>query len=222
MKKSKMKRTIILGILCLISMSASVGYSVLYNDSRLVAPMRFSEYEFRTQDLPMIISGVLLAAYVLYLLLLLVPAIMENKRNAKNSVTTRKINPKMGLIGFFGFFGFLGFWTYGVNKTIFPFVFFLFFGFFGLFYEGKMSNTYMDERYRENRMKARLMADKIALTIIFIAVLLLGQGGLMGNLEYTLIAIIVIVALSLALNLFLGEYLLYHYDQDELLDESEE
>ena len=111
-KKSKMKRTIILGILCLISMSASVAYSVLYNDSRLVAPMRFSEYEFRTQDLPMIISGVLLAAYVLYLLLLLVPAIMENKRNAKNSVTTRKINPKMGLIGFFGFFGFLGFWTY--------------------------------------------------------------------------------------------------------------
>ena len=170
----------------------------------------------------MIISGVLLAAYVLYLLLLLVPAIMENKRNAKNSVTTRKINPKMGLIGFFGFFGFLGFWTYGVNKTIFPFVFFLFFGFFGLFYEGKMSNTYMDERYRENRMKARLMADKIALAIIFIAVLLLGQGGLMGNLEYTLIAIIVIVALSLALNLFLGEYLLYHYDQDELLYESEE
>lgn len=222
MKKTNMKRIIISGIICMILMAASGWYSVTYNDSRLVAPMNFSEYVFRMKDLPMIISGILLAAYILYLIVLLVPAIMENKRKEKKSAVTRKINPKRGLLGFCGFFGFMGFWTYGVNKIVFPFVFFLFFGFFGFFYEGKMSNTLKDERYRENQMKAHLAADKIALSIIFIAVLFLGQGGLMGNLEYTLIAIIIIVALSIALDMFLGAYLLYHYDQDELLDESGE
>lgn len=222
MKKMNKKRMIIPGVICVILMAVSSWYSVTYNDSRLVAPMKFSEYVFQMKDLPMIISGIFLAAYILYLLVLLMTAIMKNKSEEKESAVTREISPKRGLFGFCGFFGFMGFWTYGVNKTVFPFVFFLFFGFFGLFYEGKMSNTFKDERYRENQMKARLTADKIALNIIFAAVLVLGQGGLMGNLEYSLIAIIIIVALSIALNVFLGSYLLYHYDQDEVLDESGE
>lgn len=44
----------------------------------------------------------------------------------------------------------------------------------------------------------------------------------MGCLEYTLIALVIVIALSLALELFLSEYLLYHYDHDEPFDESEE
>ena len=68
-----------------------------------------------------------------------------------------------------------------MDKTIFPFVFFMFFGFFGFFYEGKMSNTYIDERYKENKMKAGMTANRIALTIIFLAVLILGQGKFMGK-----------------------------------------
>lgn len=71
-------------------------------------------------------------------------------------------------------------------------------------------------------MKAHLKANKIAVTIIFLAILVLGQGKLMGNLEYTLIALIIVVALSLALELFLREYLLFRYDHDEPFEESEE
>jgi len=36
----------------------------------------------------------------------------------------------------------------------------------------------------------------------------------MGNMEYTLIAFVISVALSIALKMFLGMYLLYHYDND--------
>lgn len=56
----------------------------------------------------------------------------------------------------------------------------------------------------------------------FFAILILGQGRLMGCLEYTLIALVIVIALSIALELFLSEYLLYHYDHDEPFDESEE
>ena len=44
----------------------------------------------------------------------------------------------------------------------------------------------------------------------------------MGCLEYTLIALVIVIALSIALELFLSEYLLYRYDHDEPFDESEE
>ena len=80
----------------------------------------------------------------------------------------------------------------------------------------------MDERYKENKMKAHFQANKITLTIIFIATIILGQGRLIGNLEYTFIAYIIIVSIALALELFLSGFLLYHYDNDLQIDESEE
>ncbi len=83
-----------------------------------------------------------------------------------------------------------------------------------------MSNTLMDERYRENKMKAHLSASRTALIIIFLATLFLGRGRLMGNLEYTLIAYVIIISLALALKIFLSEFLLYRYDHDEQLEES--
>ena len=73
-----------------------------------------------------------------------------------------------------------------------------------------------------NKMKAGMTANRIALTIIFLAVLILGQGKFMGNLEYTLITLIIVIALSIALEIFLSEYLLYRYDHDDQFDESEE
>ena len=44
----------------------------------------------------------------------------------------------------------------------------------------------------------------------------------MGCLEYTLIALVIVIALSIALELFLSAYLLYHSDHDAPFDESEE
>lgn len=222
MKKVNTKLVISCGAACALLMGASSWHAVKFNHSRLVAPMDFSQYTFQPQDLPMIISIALVILYVLYLFGLLARAIITNKHQTAAAQFTRTMNPKLGYLGFLGFAGLLGFWTYHMDKTIFPFVFFMFFGFFGFFYEGKMSNTFMDERYRENKMKAHMAANKIALSIIFVAMLILGQGKLMGNLEYTLIALITVVAFSIALELFLSEYLLYRYDHDQQFEGSEE
>lgn len=220
--KNNIRRTIILGVICVLLVAAASWYTIVFNDARFIVPMELSEYTFQAQDIPMIISGVLLILYILYLFILLLGTIVVNGRKGASAQVTRAVNPKLGFLGFLGFIGLLGFWTYSVDKTIFPFVFFMFFGFFGFFYEGKMSNTYMDERYKENKMKAGMMANRIALAIIFFAILILGQGKFMGSLDYTLIALIIIVALSIALQIFLSEYLLYRYDHDDQLDESEE
>lgn len=218
MKKFNAKFTVILGVAVVLLLAASNWYAVSFNDWRLVAPMDFSNYVFRPQDLPMIVSTTLFILYVLYLGVLLCKAAITNKQAQKISKTTRKINPRLGLLGFCGFFGFLGFWTYSVDKSIFPFVFFGFFGFFSFFYEGKMSNTFMDERYRENRVRAELTAHRVAVAIIFLTLILLSRGALLGNLEYTLIALTILISLALALDVFLSEYLLYRYDHEDQLD----
>ena len=213
---------IYLGAICALLAAISSWYTIAFNDSRFIVPMDLSNYVFRAQDLPMIISGTLLALYIVYLAVLFFQSTSANKRRGSTSRSTRTVNPKLGFLGLFGFAGFLGFWTYRVDQTIFPFVFFVFFGFFGFFYEGKMSNPLIDERYKENKMRAQSTANKTALSIIFFAILILEQGRLMGRLEYTLIALVIVIALSIALELFLSEYLLYHYDHDEPFDESEE
>lgn len=220
--KNNTKRTIIFGVICVLFVAVASWYTITFNDARFIIPIDLSEYTFRTQDIPMIISGILLALYILYLFVLLARSIVASRQKESAAKVTRTVNPKLGFLGFLGFVGFLGFWTYNMDKTIFPFVFFMFFGFFGFFYEGKMSNTYIDERYKENKMKAGMTANRIALTIIFLAVLILGQGKFMGNLEYTLITLIIVIALSIALGIFLSEYLLYRYDHDDQFDESEE
>lgn len=222
MKKNRKKLTIIFGMICTLFIAVSSWYTITCNESRILKPMKWSDYVFRTQDLPMISSVILFILYLLYLVMPMRTAILADRRREAASQSTRTVNPKLGLLGLSGFAGFLGFRTYHMDKSIFPFVFFMFFGFFGFFYEGKMSNTFQDERYLENKIKAQMTANKTALTIIFIATLILGQGKLMGNLEYTLIALIIVVALSIALELFLQEYLLYHYDNDEQFNESEE
>ena len=68
-------------------------------------------------------------------------------------------------------------------------------------------------------MRAQLTANRIALTSIFLATFLLGQGALAGSLAISFAAYIAVVSLALAANLFLGEYLLYHYDHDEQPEE---
>ena len=225
-KKPNAKRIIFLGILCLAFAVLSSVYAVLFNDARLVVPTDFSTYTFRVQDLPMLISVLLAILYFLYLFFLLACAIISNNLRCKTAKTTRTLNPKLGFLGFLGFFGFLGFWDYSFNQKVSSFAFFMFFGFFGFFYEGKMSNTLMDERYLENKARAQLTAMNIGFTILFLTTIILGQGKLLGNLEYTFIATFIILSLTIALVLFLSKYLLYRYDHDagmeECIDESEE
>lgn len=221
MKRNKLM--IGLGIICLLLSAISSWYAVNYNEARLVAPMDFSEYSFRVQDLPMIFSVTLLILYFFAVMILIIRTTRANRKAAQEKQVTRRVNSKWGLMGFFGFLGFAGFWSYSMDKAVYPFVFFIFFGFFGFFFEGRMSNTFIDERYKENKQKADLAALKIGFGIIYMIVFaigFLGHGRLMENLDYVLIAVIILLAFTIGLTMFLSEYLLYRYDHEDSADES--
>lgn len=215
MKKNKVKNWIGCGVFCVLCLLISSWYAVNFNDSRLVVPMNFDSYEFHIKDLPMIVSILFVCIYAFALLIMFFINTRKEQRQMERTNTTRKLNPKLGFLGLLGFVGFLGFWTYYINGSVFPFAFFLFFGFFGFYYEGKMSGTFMDERFRENAILAQLKAYKITFAIILISLIIFCQGKLWGNLEYTLIAIIIVLSLALAIEIFLSEYLLYRYDHDD-------
>ncbi len=85
-----------------------------------------------------------------------------------------------------------------------------------------MSGTFMDERFRENSVRANLKASNITLSVIFLVLILICQGKLFGSLDYTLIAVIIALSLAFALRTFLAEYLLYRYDYDDHAVESED
>lgn len=173
MKRNKIKEIVIPGIICIIFLSASIWYSVRYNESCLVVPTDLETYKFSPKDIPMICSTVLTMVYVWYLLICLGKTSIQQKKNILKTNRTHKISPILGFLGFFGFLGFMGGGWFR----------FVFFGFFGFFFEGKMSNTLMDESF-------------------------MGIESLF-NMVY------ILIALSIALAIFLSEYLLYRYDHDE-------
>lgn len=195
----------------MLFLGASIIHSALFNNWRLVKPTDVSTYVFSPMDLPMIISIGLVIIYVVFCVISLIKAVIS-ERNRHDNNRTRALNPKLGWLGFAGFLGFIGFLTYSIDKTIFPFTFFVFFGFFGFYFEGKMSNTLRDERLQENRDKAQLEALKIGIRIIFIIVLLVGMGVFSHNLEHCAIFFVSSSSLTLAITMFLSEYLLYKYD----------
>ncbi len=222
MKKNKVKLWAGCGIFCIAAMVLSTWYAVTFNDSRLVVPMDFGSYSFIPQDLPMLLSVSLFGLYALALCFLLVRSIRKNKRDTTRTNRSRRVHPRLGFLGLLGFLGFAGFWAYPATGDVSPFLFFLFFGFFGFFYEGKMSGTLMDERFRENAARAQLITYRTTFSITLLALLILCQGKLLGSLEYTLIATIIVLSLTLALGMFLPEYLLYRYDHDDRIEEGEE
>ena len=130
---------------------------------------------------------------------------------------TRRISPKLGIMGLLGFLGLMGFYTYNTEGRVAPFLFFMFFGFFGFFYEGKMSNTFMDERYVENKRRAQRKAHRIAQGIVYVTLFLvaMAEGRILKATDTKLIILVIAVACSIAVDIFLGEYLLYQYDHEE-------
>lgn len=221
MKKNRWKLMIGSGVFCILFLLCSVWYAVTCNDSRLVVPMDFDSYVFQVQDLPMIISVLFVWVYVFALVVFMYLHLKKKRQLEQAKNITRKLSPKLGFLGLFGFLGFAGIWTFQTDGSVFPFLFFVFFGFFGFFFESKMSGTFMDERFRENADRAQLIALRTTVTIIFIALILLGQDRLFGKLEYTLIALSITLSLALALGVFLSEYLLYRLDYDEEMEDGE-
>lgn len=214
MSKSKVKKLVIMGVVCVLLLLGAIWYANTFNDGRLVALTDFSTYIFQFKDIPMIASGCLILIYVLYLVFCWIKLINSNKKQS-TPARTRILNPKLGFLGFFGFLGFTGFWSYSVDKTIFPFVFFIFFGYFGFYFEGKMSNTFIDERLHENRNRAQLKALKIGFGMLFIVIWLAGMGLFTRNLEIFCVFLVSATSIIYAITLFLSEYLLYRYDHDD-------
>ncbi len=200
------------GVACGALTGAAVWFDLTYNEGKLVYPMH--SYAFRPTDIPMLAAVLLDVLYALYLAFLLVRGIRAQKEHVAKTGRTRRLSPKLGFLGFCGFLGFAGFWTYGAMGDLTGFIFFAFFGFFGFFFEGKMSNTLMDERYKENAVRAQLKALRIGFGIIFALLLFAGQAR---RLTAELVAPILIagIALTVALIIFLSEYLLYRYDHDD-------
>lgn len=222
MKMNKKKIWIGCGILCVLSVFLSSWYAVAYNDSRLVVPMDVKNYVFDIKDLPMIVLIFLVCVYLVAQFVVLFIQGGKKRRQAEETDVTRKMNPKLECLGALGFLGFAGFWTYSVDGTVSPFAFFLFFVFFDFYYEGRISGIFMDERFRENIARAKLKAYQITFGFMFVALIIFCQGKLFGNLEYTLIAAIIILSLALGLRILFSEYLLYRYDHDDQADEGGE
>lgn len=222
MKSYPIKRIIATAVACVLFMLAAVYYAIHYNQSRLVVPMDWETYVFQANDLPMLLAIGCCCLFVLYVFWLMVKAIISNSRTQAQNKRTRRLDPRLGWLGVLGFLGFAGFWTYRIAGEIFPFCFFAFFGFFGFFYEGKMSDIYMDERFRENATRAQLVALKIGFSIMMLALILLGRGALLGSLEYTAIAVLILLSCTIGLVMFLSEYLLYRYDYDDKLEDDED
>ncbi|SJZ74143.1 DUF3796 domain-containing protein [Anaerorhabdus furcosa] len=213
MSKKTIKYFVLGGIAVVLMLLCSIGYSVLFNQSRLVEPTDFNTYHFIIQDTPMVLSGLFLFLYVIVLIYQIVKAIASKKTN--DNQHTRTISPKLGYLGFAGFMGFSGFLTYSIDHTLFPFIFFTFFGFFGFFYEGKLSNILRDELFILNEKKAELSAYKIGFIILFFMIWLIGMGLFRNNTEWIAIFMVITVSCIYALVLFLSKYLLYRYETKE-------
>lgn len=207
------------GILCVALTGAAVWYDLTYNAGKLVYPM--DSYAFQTTDIPMLLALLLDVLYVLYLFVLLLVRILSQRKRVETTGRTRRLSPKFGLLGFLGFFGLAGFWSYGALGNLTPFAFFVFFGFFGFFFEGKMSNTLMDERFQENAAKAELKAYRVGFIAVFLLLILAGWSG-QARAEIIAPALMAGIALIAALTMFLSEYLLYRYDHDDAAAMEEE
>ena len=214
MNKKSMFRWLTAGGAVLLIVLLSCAYSIVENESRLVAPMDFSTYQFRIQDLPMLIAIPLLIVYILALIVRLFLALKQQRLQDQPGYT-RRVDPRFGLFGFFGFLGFLGFYSYASQRVIFPFFFFVFFGFFGFYYEGKMSGTLAVEMFEEHRVKAQLKAYKVGMSLIFAILWLVGFGLFNRQLDYAAIYLTIGISLAYAVTLFLSEYLLYRYEHQE-------
>lgn len=139
---------------------------------------------------------------------------VDNMIIKKSSNYTRKINPKLGLFGLLGLLGFTGF-IQDIQSIPFSFIFFAFFGFFGFYYEGKMSETLIDERFELNSYRASAIANRIAL-IVILGISLMSMTIFKIRNPYNMLSLLIsTIGISWALSTFLHQYLLYRFENEE-------
>lgn len=84
----------------------------------------------------------------------------EGRKGRFRFLQTETLNPKLKFFVFWGLRGVGGFCTYGLDKQIFLFAF------LGFFFDGKMSDALMDERFKENSDKATIKAYRAGITAL--------------------------------------------------------
>ena len=218
MKKRKLLLAIAGGAACAAFNAWAAWDSITHHGGRLVYPM--DSYSFQPSDIPMIAAVALDILDVSFLVVSLILSISAQRKQTEAANRTRKLNPKLGFLGILGLAGFLGFYTYVNYDQYTAFCFFTFFGFFGFFYEGKMSNTYRDERFRENVLRAERDACRTGIIILFFLLVIAGQSRAPAS--FVLPALLIGISLDLALTVFLSAYLLYRYDHDDALELEDE
>ena len=193
---------------------AAIVYDAVFNESRIIKPIDTAVYSFRMTDLPLMAATAALVIFVIYLVIAALRYQWRHKDAGGN--VTRRLNPRFGWFGFFGFFGFMGIPAFVMQGQVWPFFFFIFFGIFGFFYEGKLSSTLMDERFKEEQSRAQLNAYKTGFGLLWVVTWFTGITG--SHLTTGTVAVIFSVASSLiiALVLFMSNYLLYKYDTEAL------
>lgn len=87
-----------------------------------------------------------------------------------------------------------------------------FIGFFGFYFEGKMSNTFKDERYIHNEKKADSASFKFAFGTTIICLLFSFK---LSDLELAYTFLVGAISFIWGLSLILSKYLLYKYDSEE-------
>ena len=74
---------VIIGIVLLILIILGVIYSIIFNESRWVTEMRLNEYIFSIKDIPMLIIGLLIAIYAIYIAVVCIRYKITKKKTSK-------------------------------------------------------------------------------------------------------------------------------------------
>lgn len=131
-------------------------------------------------------------------------------RNDNN--TTRRISPWLGALGFLGFIGPIIYSQTGDTTNL---IFLGFFGFFAFYFEGKMSGTLRDERFKYNEQKAMIIAGRVnSVATAFALIITVNYIAPKGS-DIALSFLVATLAILWAIHIFLQVFLLYYFEHKE-------
>lgn len=131
-------------------------------------------------------------------------------KNDKN--TTRRISPWLGALGFLGFVGPI---IYNQTGDLTGLVFLGFFGFFAFYFEGKMSGTLRDERFKYNEQRAIMIAGRVnSVATAFALIITVNYIAPKGS-DIALSFLVAILAILWAVHILLQMSLLYYFEHRE-------
>lgn len=130
----------------------------------------------------------------------------------ENQMRTRRISPWLGTLGLLGFIPIVGYIKLGDPNVL---LFLAFFGFFRFYFEGKMSNTLIDERFEYNEKRAVAKTNQI-ISILMVCILIITVNWISPKgvqVAYTFL--IATLALLWTLQAVLPAAVLYYYENKE-------